>query len=96
MNDTLRAARPKSMPKNPPEIGGKTTPDEVGTNQRTVSSDEFPAENRINQEIVEPRRGPGRPPKLDPLTAMQTIASNLRHFDSDERRKILETLLALT
>lgn len=96
MNDTLRAARPKYMPKDPPEIGGKTTPDEVGTSQRTVSSDEFPAENTNKPENPEPRRGPGRPPKPEPLDAIHAIGAQLKPLDRDTRIKILETLLDLT
>lgn len=76
----LRAARPKSA--------------EFVDEAAAATSRPVPLTK--SEQLTEPKRGPGRPPKIDPLTAMQTIASNLRHFDSDERRKILETLLALT
>lgn len=41
------------------------------------------------------KRGPGRPSKPDQFAALYRIAETLKGFDRDDKRQILNTILAL-
>lgn len=49
----------------------------------------------VQHLIGDKTRGPGRPPKADPIKILRAIAGELTPFSREDRRQILETLLAL-